>query len=319
MPDIKMSVLVGSTCFGVALLIIGIILLSVSSAQEANVWYGVTMCPVTEVGATDKWLSRELPPAMGCPAYLSLNDTTQREQKFIIEKDIFSLDGLDYHPIFFRNTNEAILQFKLEDSNGQLLFAEGPSPVSNSAEATPAADEDQAGPAMRKLLKGGRGGASGTTTRARAGTGGRYGTNSRVTSTYYGSNSCCISQGVVVWVVRPGPRTRTGLYNTEDTTRDDCVDPKRGCAFELPANMYRDEFEDITFVPKGSMSWPLTFTVASAQTTTFGTTVTEPQLYFSFWTNQPDNSKIASYVLIPLGCVIFAAGIIVFFVMRTME
>lgn len=126
------------------------------------------------------------------------------------------------------NTGPATVKFKLEDANGQLIFQEGPTDLSNvaSLEAAEGDTEDsestffccsyrhEASNMKRKLLKGGRGSTGGG--RTRTGAGGRYGSNARVSPTAYGTNSCCIVAGTYIFVWRSGPRTSTGTYDSED-------------------------------------------------------------------------------------------------------
>jgi hypothetical protein len=306
--------LIGGICFGLTILIIGIILISTAGPNEVPLWFGATLCPTTN--DPYYYISQDLPAAGACPAILYANQS--QEQVFNIERSLFSPDGLEYHPIVFRNSDSAIVQFKLEDASNKLLFAEGPITISNNDVTTSAlrADtlkEEEDNPAgMRKLMKGGRG--SGSSSRGRSGSAGRYGTGSRVRSTSYGYNSCCVSSGVFIFVYRPGPLTRSGYYDTTDSDRSNCGDHKSGCQYELSSNMNRDEFSQISFVPDGKLKYPLKLTVAQASTNSPGL---EPQLYFSFWTADPDNKKVASYVLIPLGCVIFVASIVLFFVTRS--
>jgi len=304
----------GGLLLGTIILVIGIVLICIGAPNEVPLWWGLTLCPVVDQSYT--YVTQNLPQAGACPVVLLANQT--QAQVFKIEKSVFSMDGLEYVPVLYRNSDRAILQFKLEDAEGKLLWAEGPITVSNTGVQTLSSTTPATTSVMkRELMKGGRGSASAGTSssRTRTGSSGRYGSSTYVYSTYYGYSSCCVTSGQYVWIYRSGPRTRSGYYDNSVSDRTDCGDPSYGCAYELSDDFNRDEFEKLPFVPRSNMAWPLKMTVLQGASYS-SATVTDPQMYLTFWTPDADNKSIASYILIPMGSLIIIGAIIFFFVSK---
>jgi len=156
-------------------------------------------------------------------------------------------------------------------------------------------------------MKGGRG-TGGPTGRSRRGTQGRWGDNTFVYRTPYGYCGCCIPMYTMVYIHSGGPRAH-GNY-ADDSKHDNCADPTYGCTYELPQIMTRDEFDTLSFVASQESKFPYYLYVSHA---TLSAT-SQPQMYFTFWTDDNDGYLTASYVLLPVGCVIIVAVIVAFVV-----
>jgi len=314
--NLKIPIIV-SIVFGVGILIAGICLITTAGPYEIPLWFGVTLCPLSTDPSV--YISQNLPQAGACPAVLTANNS--QIQEFSIAQSLFSPDGLTYHPVIYRTSESATVQFKLADADGNLLLAEGPLTVTNNDVATKIAipytkeevdDDPSHTPSMRKLMKGGRGSYAGASY-TRTGTNVRFGSSSVVRNTRYGYYSCCINTGYVVAVYRPGPLTRNGYYDTDNSDHSNCGDPKSGCSFEVANNMNRDEFSFVTITADKSLKYPLKLTLIHAQVPSPSG---EPQLYFTFWTDEPDNKRVASYLLLPLGCLFIVIPVIIAIVRR---
>lgn len=98
-----------------------------------------------------------------------------------------------------------------------------------------------------------------------------------------------------------------------EEVRTDCGDSETGCVFEVAQNIQRDELDDYSFVPSSDMKWPLTMTVSNATVAVLAKQPSsyEPELYITFWTEDPDNSAVAAYVLLPLGSLMVFAGLFI--------
>jgi hypothetical protein len=296
-------------------------------------WYGVTLCPCVDCPA-QKCLSSKctssdplyqkpevyqgvaLEASQSCRVNPPMTESEGSTQTFELEQKLFSMDGLNYNPILYRTEGAAKVVFRITDDDGELLIAgnveaqsDGDVVVVPATEEADEAmqpqqtdDEEAPTPKSRSLMKGGRSAAG--TSRSRSGAAGRWGSGKSARKTGYGHSSCCVSRGTVIFVNRPGPRTNRGYYDT-DTDQDgydDCTSSSNGCVFETSADMTRDELDTYSFQPTRDLAWPLHLHVDLAQSTSYWKD-RKPELYFSFWTEDPDNGKVSSYVLLPLGCV----------------
>ena len=327
--------LASMACCGLMILIVGIILISVGAPNEIPMWYGVTLCKcgdmrgscevpkkdtITVPSSMDVWASHGLTQSEACPANPFLSGLAAKPQVFDLEQKLFSMDGLEYHPIVYRSDTYARVKMAVHEEKDDekkvllsttplMLSAEGGESVivPQDEEADEGMQTENARSKSRSLMKGGR--SAGGTARGRSGSAGRWGSGKSASKTSYGHSSCCVSRGTVIFVNRPGPRSRQGYYDSdydtaEDGQRVDCANAENGCVFEVGANLMRDELDDYSLVPTRDMEWPLKMTVYEATELAPAKASYQPEFYISWWTEDPDNSKVSSYVLLPLGCLL---------------
>lgn len=319
-------------CMGLVILIVGIILIATAQSDEIKMWYGVNLCPcadcetdpcvASKCAPTDPlhqaggsvWQGMYVPQDSQCRVNPPLTKADGSSQSFELEQQLFSMDGLEYHPIIYRTDGAARMQFRVTEGDETLMGGEVQAKSEGELEVVPQTEEDvqptdvaedtASKSSSRSLMKGGR--SAGGPARTRSGAAGRYGNGAKSYKTSYGRTTCCVTGGTVIFVNRPGPYTRRGYYDTDGdgdaAQATDCTSSSNGCAYELSQDMTRDELDQFSLVPTRDMDWPLKLHVDFVQTTSYIKN-RAPEIYVSFWTEDPDNAKVASYVLLPLGSV----------------
>lgn len=303
--------------FGIIVIVIGVILISTGAPKE-TIWFSPALCRAT---GTNDWYSAKILAGGSCPVDFVPTDSTPQDMQ--IQQEIFSMDGLPYNLAFYRTAKNVKLQLSISDSENTVLYKvgpvslsdEGPSSIPVTGTTTTAGTSTSTssgsvfledGKVARKLLKGGRGSTAGRSYSRSSSSYSRYGSRTYYGSTYYGYHSCCVPYGSRIYVYHSGYHYNRGYYDT--TSGSDCGNSKTGCAYEVAADLVRDEFNQLTIWPTRSMKWPLKLTIIKADMTS----TVEPQFFFAFFTESVDNATIASYVFLPIGCLIFVAALLFF-------